>query len=351
MTTPNGHDPEVGSAIDREAETAPIPADEALDWQALRGWLRTKLEIPDRPFEVVQFTAGHSNLTYLVTIGELRLVVRRPPRGTIAPGAHDMVREAKVLSRLFEAYPRAPRCLALCEDDHVIGAPFLVTEYRTGEVVRTRVPESMVGLDHVIERLDRAVVDATADLHSVDPYAVGLGDLGRPDGFAQRQVSGWTDRWHRAAPDPGVRLMDDLATRLADSIPTPQRITIVHNDLKMDNCQFPPDDPDTVTSVFDWDMATLGDPLFDLALLLTSMGSNPLWTISTDEVVERYSTRSGIDVESFDWYRAFATWRTGVVIQQLANRHRSGDSNDERLSGLDQLVPTMAERGLSILES
>jgi aminoglycoside phosphotransferase (APT) family kinase protein len=138
--------------------------------------------------------------------------------------------------------------------------------------------------------------------------------------------------------------MDEIASRLIATVPAPQRVAIVHNDLKLDNCQFQPDDPDVVTSVFDWDMATLGDPLIDLGLVLNSMASNPLWVLETSDAADRYADRAGLDVSDLDWYLAFATWRTAVVIQQLYRRALAGDSADPRLTSLGDAIDTCVQR-------
>ena len=144
--------------------------------------------------------------------------------------------------------------------------------------------------------------------------------------------------------------MHEVGELLARSVPVPPKVAIIHNDLKLDNCQLRADDPDRVTSVFDWDMATLGDPLFDLGLMLTSMSGNAgVWTLSNDDAVARYQERSGIDIEHMDWYLAFAAWRTAVVVQQLANRYRAGDSTDERLASFADVVPGLAARAHDLL--
>ncbi len=329
--------------------TAPVRPGDELDWPALQHRLAEVLGLPAEPMVVSQFTAGRANLTYLVQAGDQRWVVRRPPRGTLAPGSHDMAREYRVLSRLWTAYPRAPRAVYFTDDAEVIGAPFLVTEFRSGLVVSDTVPSVLADLPDVERRLDLALIDAAADLHVVDPAAVDLVDLGRPDGFAARQVRGWADRWTRASATAGDPLMDEVATMLAARIPNSPRPAIVHNDLKLDNCQFQPDDPDTVSSVFDWDMATLGDPLFDLGLLLVSMHAHPTWTITDDEAVAHYSARSGIDVTSIDWYVAFANWRMAVVLRQLVNRFLAGQSTDARLGALADAIPECAERAHGLL--
>jgi aminoglycoside phosphotransferase (APT) family kinase protein len=260
-----------------------------------------------------------------------------------------MAREHRVLSRLADVYARAPRALHHTDDPSIIGAPFLVIEHRDGVVIRDALPEDMRGHADVERRVDLALVDAAADLHTVDPAAAGLAELGRPDGFGRRQVEGWHDRWRRAAPDDGPPAMDDIAARLAATLPEPVGVAIVHNDLKLDNCQFQVDDPDTVTSVFDWDMATLGDPLFDLGLLLVSMANNRVWVLSAEDAVERYASRSGIDVRGIDWYVAFATWRTAIVLQQLCNRYAAGDSTDPRVRTFFEAIPACAQRAWELV--
>lgn len=330
-----------------------VRAGDELDWAALERHLRANVAqrtLPDVPLRARQFTAGRANLTYLVSFGDEHLVVRRPPQGVLAPGAHDMAREARVLTHLGDAYPRAPRALHFCDDTSVIGAPFIVIEYREGVTVRDDIPAELAHHDDAARRVDLALVDAAADLHAVDPAAVGLDTLGHPDGFAERQVRGWADRWSRVSDDVAGPTMDEVARRLEAGLPRPQRASIIHNDLKLDNCQFHVDDPDTVTSVFDWDMATLGDPLFDIALMVSSMRSQPAWVIGDDEVAAHYSRRTGIDASGLGWYLAFATWRTAIVVQQLYRRFAAGDSADARLGGMGRMVPEMARRALALLD-
>ncbi len=315
----------------------------------LEGHLRLYLDVPAAPMSVRQFAAGSANLTYLLTFGEVHVVLRRPPRGALAPGAHDMAREFRVLSLLGDVYGRAPRALYFSADTAIIGAPFVVAEYRTGLVIGESVPASMAHYPDIERRIDLALIDAAADLHAVDVDATGLGKIGRPAGFGQRQVEGWRDRWRRAAPVEGSELMDQVGDRLAKTLPLPARAAGVHNDLKLDNCQFQVTDPDTVSTVFDWDMATLGNPLFDLGLMLVSMSSSPVWVLSNDEAIARYSERSGIDVTCMDWYMAFATWRTAVVLQQLYNRYLAGDSADERFARFGAAIPAYAERASELI--
>ena len=248
-------------------EVTEVRPGEELDWASLEAYLRRHLPQASGPFSVLQFPNGSANLTYLVRFGADAVVVRRPPFGVIATGAHDMRREHTVLSRLHAAYPRAPLGLHYCADESIIGAHFLVSEYRSGVVVWDRVPEQLSVGEDPGRRIGFAVVDALADLHLVDPAACGLGDLGRPTGYLERQLGGWQRRWEAVAIE-GRGTMDRVGGLLARHLPMSGRPALVHNDFKVDNCQFAPGSPDVVTSVFDWDMATLGDPLTDLGTLL-----------------------------------------------------------------------------------
>jgi aminoglycoside phosphotransferase (APT) family kinase protein len=335
------------------SDTSHVREADELDWPRLEQHLRNHLDgaIPDSAMTVRQFTKGRANLTYRVEFGEVRLVVRRPPRGELAPGSHDMNREYRVLSALWKYFARAPRALYFCQDTSVIGAPFLVEEYRDGVVVGDDIPAALADQPADAKRICRALLDAMADLHQVDVDNTDLANIGHPEGFAARQVSGWLDRWHRAAPNEATPLMGQLGSELAEDIPRPRRISLLHNDLKLDNCQFQPGEPDLVTSVFDWDMATLGDPLFDLANLLMSSASQTVWTLTNAEAIGHYRDRTSADVSNLPWYCAFARWRSGIVVQQLHNRYIKGESTDPRLASMGSLVPAIAESALAILRT
>ncbi|HEX9994685.1 MAG TPA: phosphotransferase family protein [Acidimicrobiales bacterium] len=347
-------------------EVAPVRPGEELDWDALAAYLRANVEGLEGDMEVLQFPNGSANLTYLVRFGDRRLVVRRPPFGQLAPGAHDMRREYRALSRLWQWFDRAPRAYAFCDDHSVVGADFLVIEYRAGEVVWSAIPPSMSHHEDAARRVGFAVVDALADLHAVDPDATGLSDLGRAEGFVERQVAGWKKRWELAAPPGADPLMAQVGDRLADAIPKASRASVLHNDYKLDNCQFDPSDPDRVRSVFDWDMATVGDPLVDLGTLLNYWpdpsdtdedrpilvpGIETLGLPTRREVVERYAAAGGADVGDVAWYQAFGCWRTGVIFQQLHSRYLRGETTDERMADRGQPVGVQARRAAAILDA
>jgi aminoglycoside phosphotransferase (APT) family kinase protein len=350
------------SGASQGSELAPVRAGEQLDWARIDAWLRANapadLALGAGP-AVLQFPNGAANLTYLLQYEACELVLRRAPFGAIAPGAHDMRREYKVLSRLWRHTRLAPRAIAFCGDASVCGADFFVMERRSGVVVRTSIPESMRRHANVGRRIGLAIVDAMAELHALDPAQCGLSDLGKPEGFAARQVAGWRKRWELVRPPDDDGLMDAIADRLAARVPRAQRTSFVHNDLKPDNCQFDPDDPDRCKSLFDWDMTTLGDPLIDAGTLLQywpdagdpsfrELSSHPgmldLGLPSRAEVAARYTERTGADLSALPWWIAFAYWKTAVVVRQLYTRFLRGESKDSRMVAIGARAPKLAKR-------
>ncbi len=335
-------------------DTAEVREGEALDWSSLEDWLTTHVVGLRGDMQVSQFHGGHANLTYCVAFAEQNLVVRRQPFGEIAPGAHDMKREYRALSGLNPVFDRAPQVFAFCEDATVIGAPFIVMERRRGVVVRSSMPVEFRDMPNVEERLSFAVVDAMADLHRIEPEAAGLANLGRPDGFVSRQLAGWHQRWHRVRGEH-LPEFDRVHQMLLDLQPESQRACIVHNDFKLDNCMFESTNPDRVQTVFDWDMATLGDPRVELGTLLSywrepgdAVDRAPTIELdmsrfpSRDALVNRYA-RSGIDVADMAWFEAFALWKHAVVLQQLFARLDAGESTDERYRHFPDRIPGLIE--------
>lgn len=336
-------------------EVAAVRPGEELDWAALEAYLRVHIEdLPAAPMAVLQFPRGSANLTYQLSFGERRLVLRRPPFGKTAPGAHDMGREHRILSRLWQAYPRAPRAYLLCEDISVIGAPFVVQDYRAGGVVLfSGASEGMESAPDAGLRIATALADALADLHAVDYAAIGLSELGKPEGFVRRQLTGWRDRWNRVAAADYAELMNRVGDRLERDMPATTRHSIVHCDYKLDNCQFRAGEPDTVVSVFDWDMATLGDPLIDVGITLSYWAhmsrGNTLGLPPKAVFADLYAARTGVGLEALRWYEAFANWRTAVAVQQLADRYQRGDSADSRLADSARQGAMLAQRAEAAL--
>jgi aminoglycoside phosphotransferase (APT) family kinase protein len=325
--------------------------DERFDVASLTRWVSAQPALPDGPPRVMQFAGGKANLTYLLLFpnGE-QLVLRRPPLGPVAETAHDMGREHMVLSKLWQGFDKAPRALAICEDPAVIGAPFFLMERKPGVVVRDRVPERFGGGEdgEANRKLSTVVIDTLVELHGVDAAAIGLDDLGHPDGFLERQVEGWWGRWERARHEENP-VADDLGGWLRSNLPGSGDPTLLHNDWRLDNMAVSPEDPGRCVAVFDWDMATRGDPLADVGTLMASWYEEdeerstlapmpttaPGW-LNRDEALRRYGALSGRDLTNIDWYVVFGTWKLGVVLQQIYIRWLQGQTKDPRFEPLGE---------------
>lgn len=345
------------------ADTSPIREDERFDESGVARYLHTTLPdlFPCEDIEFDQFPGGAANLTYRARCaGGEEWVLRRAPLGEVARGGHDMAREYKVLSRLWQEFPLAPRAHHYCENDDVMGKPFFVMERRCGSVVRDKWPSGFVEHPDRKRTSAESLVDAMCALHAVDPAAVGLGDLGRPEGFVQRQIEGWARRWDAAATRP-VPDMDTASAFLRDDVPEARRAVILHNDFKLDNTMV--DDLGDLVAVFDWDMATLGDPLVDIGTLLAYwaqpddptylvFGSNAVAigdVMPKSEVRERYAEQTGFDVGRIAYFEGLALFRIAVIIEQIYARYVSGQTADERFATFEPLAPLLAGSACELL--
>src|SRR6266851_793130 len=354
-------------------DSAAVRAGEELGLAALDRYLRENLiEFgPTAQIEVTQFPGGHSNLTYLVRYGEQEFVLRRPPIGPVAPTAHDMPREYKLLSVINPHFPLAPKPILLCEDPAIIGAPFYLMQRRRGVIVRFKVPEQIGENLELRKQLSETVVDTLVALHAVDILATGIVNIGKPEGFVARQVHGWADRWRRSKTGE-LAAMDQVIRWLEERIPdeTANQATIVHNDFKLDNIMLDEDDPVRVVAVLDWEMCTVGDPLIDVGLLLTywtmrgrtgesetpdrnsslrAVTNGPGW-LSREEIIERYEAITGRDLSRIAFYETFARFKVAVVIQQIYFRYVQGQTRDERFRNLDALVKELIQEALELAE-
>ena len=333
-------------------ETIAIREGEDFDHPRLAEYLKGKLPESERPLEVVQFAGGHANLTYLLRYGNTEYVLRRPPIGPVAPGAHDMGREFRVLSVLYQGYPCAPRAFVYCEDPAVVGAPFFVMERRRGVVVRRTIPPHFGGgKDPIVNRhISEVLIDTLADLHDVDARAVGLDTLGNPEGFLRRQIEGWMRRYQRAKTKE-VPVADEMCRWLEHHLPPSPPATLLHNDWRLDNMMLDANDPGRCEAVFDWDMCTMGDPLADLGTLLVAwieageplpdsgqvtMPSMVPGFLTRREAVERYGRRRGVDVGNLPYYYVFGLFKMAVVLQQIYHRYHLGQTKDERFRLFEQ---------------
>ena len=344
-----------------QGDVIDVRPDEKLDEAALIAYLRGKLDGSDRPLTVRQFGGGAANLTYLLDYGTAQYVLRRPPLGPVAASAHDMGREYRVLSVLWRAFPYAPRAFLFCDDPAVIGAPFFVMERRQGVVVRRSLPAVFAGQPDAPRRMSEALVDALAAFHAVDYAALGLGDLGKPQGFLTRQIEGWYQRWN-AAKTTELADMDRVYAWLRDNVPPSAAVSLVHNDYKLDNVMLAADDPGRVVAIFDWDMCTLGDPLSDLGALLTywtEPGDPPYLQatammplgggfLSRDELVARYAAKSGRPVGDIAFYHALGLFRLTVIVAQIFIRYRRGQTQDARFAAMEPMIPLLARRAAEV---
>ncbi|MFJ5078203.1 phosphotransferase [Streptomyces sp. NPDC088553] len=336
--------------------SAPPPG---LDPEQLRRFLdRERPGLVSGPLEARLIEGGRSNLTYVVTDGAGRWVVRRPPLGHVLATAHDMRREHRVISALHTTDVPVPETLLLCEDDSVLGAPFYVMEFVDGTPYRSAAELAPLGP----ERTRAAVlglVDTLVDLHAVDPAAVGLADFGRPEGFLDRQLRRWGKQLDasRGRELPGI---DELHAALGRSLPDSPEPTVIHGDYRLDNVLI--DGDDRIRAVLDWEMSTLGDPLTDLGLLVMystplDLPDSPISTTATApghptaaELVERYAARSGRDTSALAWYTAFAWFKLAVILEGIHYRWTLGQTVGAGFDRIGELVPVFIEHGLTTLQ-
>ncbi|MCY4073222.1 MAG: phosphotransferase family protein [Chloroflexi bacterium] len=331
--------------------------DEVFDEAKLAAFLAGELEGADQPMTVRQFTGGMANLTYLLSFGDTQeYVLRRPPIGHYAPTAHDMSREYRVLSVLYPVFRFAPRIYLYVEDASVIGAPFLIMERRKGLVVRRAMPPGFAAMPNAARLLSEALVDVLVEFHSVDYDSIGLAGLGKPAGFIGRQVQGWYRRWNAAKLEDSS-IVEELYSWLVANMPESPAPTLVHNDYKLDNTIFALDDPSMMRALLDWDMCTLGDPLLDLATLLTywtepgdpehllqltPMPTGDYGFLTRKQIIARYAERSGRDVGDIRFYQALAHFRWMVFMQQMHFRYVHGMTKDRRFKRLDETAALLA---------
>jgi aminoglycoside phosphotransferase (APT) family kinase protein len=304
---------------------------------------------------------GHSNITYVIRRDGGEWVLRRPPRGPLPPSAHDVLREARLLGAVEAADVRTPKILATCDDAEVIGAPFYVMEKIEGDVITTEVPERLddPGQCAVI---GAELVDALVEIHAVDWQACGLAGYGKPTGYLERQLRRFGGLWeHNKTRE--VPALDETTRWLADHMPESPAATIVHGDYRLGNTMFGPGTPARLVAVFDWELATIGDPLADLGYM-TATYAEPgdavgalfsLGAVTTqtgfprrDDLIARYEERSGRSMRNVRWYQALAMWKSAVFLEGSYKRLLAGTTDDPFFALLDEGVPALAERAVSI---
>lgn len=332
-------------------EPVSVRAGEELHVPALETWLLAQLPGTTGPLRVAQFPSGFSNLTYLLSLGELELVLRRAPRGAAARGGHDMGREYRLLAALHPVYDKAPEPLAWCEDAAVIGAPFYVMRRVRGVVLRSRVPDGLALDADGFAALSAGFVDELATLHAVDIGAnPALQGFGHGEGYGQRQIEGWTQRYTAARTDDSPDLAP-LAHWLAQHLPRETGPALIHNDFKYDNVLLDPTAPTRILAVLDWEMATVGDPAYDLGTTLAywSEAGDPggLRRFGTTHlpgnldragVIAAYERHSGRRIDDPVFLFAYGLFKLAGIMQQIYARYRRGNTQDPRFAGLIHLV-------------
>jgi len=335
-----------------------------LDLDRIEAYLKECIAGLEGPLTLAQYPSGASNLTYLVTCGRRRLILRRPPFGTKAATAHDMGREVKVLSALCDHLPYVPRPLAYCEDVAVMGCPFYVMERIEGIILRQDLPPGLFKSPAELHALFERFVEVLNELHTLDYRKVGLGDLGKPEGYVQRQVLGWSKRY-RAARTPDMPDFETVMAWLeAKMPPESEKAGIIHNDFKLDNIVLDPADPLKIIGVLDWEMCTLGDPLMDLGSTLgywvdkddpperhvmRSMPTHLEGALTRREFVETYGRLSGLRMDGFDFYYCFGLFRLAVIIQQIYYRYYHGQTTNERFKRFAQAVPVLERAAAAVV--
>jgi aminoglycoside phosphotransferase (APT) family kinase protein len=328
---------------------------EELDVGKLEPFLRSRFPNEAKNFSVLQFPSGHSNLTYRVELGHRKIVLRRPPFGSKVKSAHDMGREYHVLSKLRNAYPPAPKVLLYCDDSSILGAPFYLMEPIDGIILRKDPPSGLPFNPHTAHTLCASFIDNLAHLHSIDFAAVALADLGKPQGYLERQIRGWIERY-QGSKTHDLPEVDRISSWMQQNLPCSNYATLIHNDYKFDNVIFDRNDLSEIIGVLDWEMCTLGDPLSDLGTTLAYWveagdsedlqkfrwgPTNYPGSMTRNELVERYAQTAGRDVSNMAFYVVFARFKVAVIVQQIYYRYHVGLTRDPRFAVMPELVCTL----------
>jgi aminoglycoside phosphotransferase (APT) family kinase protein len=346
-------------------QSTAVRAGEELDLAKLEPYLRNLFPRESGPLLVEQFPSGHSNLTYSVRLGGKQFVLRRPPFGSKVKSAHDMGREFRVLSKLHAVYPAAPKVLAHCEDETVLGAPFYLMEPIRGIILRKDPAPGFAFPAETARRLSENFVDNLARLHGLDYEAIGLGDLGKPQGYVERQVKGWTERYH-GSQTHDLPEVERISAWMKEHMPPAGGAALIHNDYKYDNVVLDPNDITKIAGVLDWEMCTIGDPLSDLGTTLAYWidAQDPeelqriRWgptmvpgSLTRAQIVERYAQATGRDISGMVFYLAFARFKIAVIVQQIYYRYHHGLTKDERFAAMPELIKLLLRASLRCAEN
>ncbi|MFJ7308907.1 phosphotransferase family protein [Peribacillus frigoritolerans] len=333
-----------------------------INWSPVESYIRFHLEgLTEEPMNVKQFSAGYSNLTYLIQIGNWEGVLRRPPFGTIPPKAHDMEREYRILKKLHPVYSLAPKPYLYCQDPKIMDKHFYIMEKKKGVVLDDVMPPEFREKEETCRIISETVVNTLVQLHEINYEAASLADIGRPEGFLERQVQGWIKRYQNTKTDE-LEVSREIEKWLLENIPASPPPTIIHNDFKLNNMMLSPHDPSHAVAVFDWEMCTIGDPLMDLGVTLaywtepgeaktglTSITRTPGF-IKRREFIDLYAHKSERDLSHIHYYVTFAFYKIAAVLQQIYYRWKKGQSQDERFANLDEGIYNLMHQSYRALK-
>lgn len=344
-------------------DTIPVRKGEELNLSVLESFLRENIEnLPNCPLEILQFSAGHSNLTYQIKAGAWEAVLRRPPLGPVAPRAHDMEREFKILSELNPVFSVAPKPLLFSNQPEIVGSPFFLMERKKGSVIDSAFPEGTMVTKALCQKLSEILVDKLVELHSINYRETGLTQLSKPKGFMERQVNGWIGRFEHAKTDE-ILEVDALKKWLTAHIPLRDEASVIHYDYKFNNMMFN-DSLTEMVGLFDWEMTTVGDPLADLGVALSywiqaddpdsfQLGMGSILTVqegfyTRQQLIDRYAKKSGRDVTNINFYLTFAYFKLAVICQQIYYRFKKGQTNDLRFANFNERVKVLINHASKI---
>ncbi|MEK4023431.1 phosphotransferase family protein [Sporosarcina sp. FSL W7-1283] len=336
------------------SDTIEVRQGEEVDTVVLHRFIKEQLhDTPDGELTIRQFGAGHSNLTYLLQVGDWEAVLRRPPLGTVASKAHDMEREYTILHTLNQVFEQAPKPYIFSADEQIVGRPFFIMERRKGIVLDSEFPSEVTYTAELGRKISQIMVDQLVALHRIDYKKTKLIEMVKPEGFLKRQVSGWIGRFEKAKTSE-IQGMDELRVYLMNHIPESQSPTIIHYDYKLNNAMFS-EDFSEMTGLFDWEMTTVGDPLADLGvamsywiqeddpeILKNGLGDPPVTVLegfyTRGEFIQAYAEKSGRDISSIHYYLTFAYFKLAAICQQIYYRYEKGQTNDERFANFNIFV-------------
>ncbi|MFB6465373.1 phosphotransferase family protein [Cytobacillus sp. Hz8] len=346
-------------------DTIPVRKGEELNLFELEKFLRQNIkDLPSNPLELLQFSAGHSNLTYQLKIGDWEAVLRRPPLGPVAPKAHDMEREFRILTEIHPLFAPAPKPILFSDDGSVVGSPFFLMERKHGTVLDFTFPSETKVTKDLCWGISENLVEKLVELHSIDYKKTGLVEISKPDGFMERQVHGWIARFQRAKTDD-VKEAETLMKWLAKNVPEKHDHSIIHYDYKLNNAMFNEDYQEMV-GLFDWEMTTVGDPLADLGvamgywtlpddpeMLKRGLNKPPVTAVyegfmTRNQFIEAYAKKSGRDVTNFHFYLTFAYFKLAVICQQIYYRYKKGQTKDPRFSQFNRSVQSLIQHATNV---